>query len=55
CSFVGSEKTVREGLEDFLVKTEADELMVATAIYDHTARLRSYEILAGIQKKLNAG
>ncbi len=55
CSFVGSEKTVREGLEDFLVKTEADELMEATAIYDHTARLRSYEILAGIQRKLNAG
>jgi luciferase family oxidoreductase group 1 len=49
CSFVGSPHTVRRGLERFTEQTRADELMVASAIYDHAARLRSYEILAGIQ------
>jgi luciferase family oxidoreductase group 1 len=49
CSFVGSPQTVRAGLEKFIQQTGADELMVASAIYDHSARLRSYEILAGIK------
>ncbi len=48
CSFVGSPETVRRGLERFIQQTGADELMVASAIYDHSARLRSYEILAEI-------
>ncbi|WP_298957055.1 LLM class flavin-dependent oxidoreductase [uncultured Methylobacterium sp.] len=46
CSFVGSRETVREGLEAFVARTGADELMVASAIHDHGARVRSYEILA---------
>ena len=50
CSFVGSPETVRAGLEAFIERTGADELMVASAIYDHGARLRSYEILAELQK-----
>jgi luciferase family oxidoreductase group 1 len=55
CSFVGSPQTVRSGLERFTEQTKADELMVASAIYDHAARLRSYEILAGIaQSKMMA-
>jgi len=49
CSFVGSATTVKRDLERFLEATEADELMVATALYDHTARLRSYEILASLR------
>jgi luciferase family oxidoreductase group 1 len=48
-SFVGSAKTVSEGLERFVEETGADELIVAAAIYDHAARLRSYELLAGIE------
>ena len=48
CSFVGSPQTVRSGLERFIEQTAADELMVAAAIYDHSARLRSYELLAGV-------
>ena len=47
-SFVGSKTTVRKGLTDFVAETGADELIVAAAIYDHEARLRSYEILAEI-------
>jgi luciferase family oxidoreductase group 1 len=51
-SFVGSADTVRRGLERLVEHTNADELMVASAIYDHSARLRSYEILAGIRGTL---
>ena len=46
CSIVGSRDTVARGLERLLAKTGADELMVASAIHDDQARLRSYEILA---------
>ncbi|MBB3018438.1 luciferase family oxidoreductase group 1 [Microvirga lupini] len=53
CSFVGSAKTVREGLEGFIAETGADELIVASAIYDHAKRLRSYEILADLQKDMS--
>lgn len=45
-SFVGSPETVRDGLEAFVAETRADELIVAAAIHDHAARLRSYELLA---------
>ena len=44
-SFVGSPQTVRAGLDRLVVETEADELIVAAAIHDHTARLHSYELL----------
>jgi luciferase family oxidoreductase group 1 len=45
CSIVGSKETVRRGLEQFVRDTGVDELMVAAAIFDHKARVRSYEIL----------
>jgi len=45
-SFVGSPDTVRTQLEAFVEETAADELIVAAAIHDHAARLRSYELLA---------
>lgn len=48
-SFVGSPETVRQGLEAFIAETGVDELMVACALYDHAARLRSYELLSQIQ------
>jgi luciferase family oxidoreductase group 1 len=53
CSFVGSAKTVREGLEGFIAETGADELIVASAIYDHGKRLRSYEILADLHSEMS--
>ena len=49
CSFVGSPATVSAGLQTFVESTGADELMIASAIYDHAARLRSYELLADIK------
>ena len=46
CAFVGTGRSVAQQLEAFLAETGANELIVAGAIYDHRARLRSYEILA---------
>jgi alkanesulfonate monooxygenase SsuD/methylene tetrahydromethanopterin reductase-like flavin-dependent oxidoreductase (luciferase family) len=48
-SYVGSADAVRAGLEGVLAETGADELIVAAAIHDHAARIRSYEILAEIR------
>ena len=52
CSFVGSPATVRDGLARFIARTGADELMVASAIFDHAARKRSYELLAELRPAL---
>jgi luciferase family oxidoreductase group 1 len=46
CSVIGSPETVRSGLEALVKRTRADELMVVSDIFDHTARLRSFDILA---------
>ncbi len=45
-SFVGSPETVWRELDDFVALTKADELMIVTSIYDHEARVRSYEKVA---------
>jgi luciferase family oxidoreductase group 1 len=52
CSFVGTPDGVAPQLRAFLEKTGADELIVAAAIHDHGARLRSYELLAGLAPRL---
>jgi len=46
CSAIGSPDTVAEQLHAFIERTGADEVMVASNIYDHQARLHSYEIVA---------
>lgn len=46
CSVVGSPETVRRGLQALVEKTGADELIMAGQIFDHQARLRSFEIAA---------
>ena len=48
CTAVGSPDTVRQGLRAFIERTQADELMVTSQMFDHQARLRSYEITAGL-------
>jgi alkanesulfonate monooxygenase SsuD/methylene tetrahydromethanopterin reductase-like flavin-dependent oxidoreductase (luciferase family) len=47
-SMVGDAATVRDGLESFVAKTSADEVIVVSHIYDHSARVRSYEIMASL-------
>lgn len=46
CTAIGTVQTVRERLSDFAAHTGVDELIVASGIHDHAARLRSYEIAA---------
>lgn len=49
-SFVGGPQKVGMELQRFLDVTGADELMVTSPVYDHAARLHSYEILKGLQQ-----
>jgi luciferase family oxidoreductase group 1 len=51
-SAVGSPETVRRWLDAFIGETQADELMMTAQIYDHAARLRSFEIVAGVRDTL---
>jgi luciferase family oxidoreductase group 1 len=46
CAIVGAPETVRQGLSAFIARTGADELMVTAQIFDHSARVRSFEIAA---------
>jgi luciferase family oxidoreductase group 1 len=55
--FVGSPSTVMAKLQPMIAASQADELMVITAVYDHEARKRSYTLLAdafGLGKKAAA-
>jgi luciferase family oxidoreductase group 1 len=52
CSIVGSPETVQSGITRFVAATGADELMVTSQIFDHAARLRSYEITAQARERL---
>ncbi|MDR3431517.1 MAG: luciferase-like monooxygenase [Rouxiella aceris] len=51
-SVVGNKETVRQGLQAVLRETEADELMINGQIFDHQARLHSFEIVAQLQGDL---
>jgi luciferase family oxidoreductase group 1 len=50
---VGSAETVARGVQDFVRRTGADELMVTAQIFDHQARKRSFEILMQVHKDLS--
>ena len=52
CAAIGSPQTVRNALAAFIERTKADELMITAQIFDHSARLRSYEIAADLHKSL---
>jgi luciferase family oxidoreductase group 1 len=45
-SIVGSRDTVRAGIKALVAETAADELIVVSDVYDHAARLRSFELIA---------
>ena len=49
---VGSRETVRRHFEQLIADTAADEIMLVGQIYDHTARLRSFEIGAAVLREL---
>jgi luciferase family oxidoreductase group 1 len=50
-SFIGSVSTVKNNLESFLDTTGVQEIMVASHIFDHRLKLRSYEMIAPFFKK----
>jgi luciferase family oxidoreductase group 1 len=50
-TIIGSAKVVKEKLQAFLDETQADEIIVNGQIYDHQARLRSFEIVAEAAKR----
>jgi luciferase family oxidoreductase group 1 len=54
CAIVGGPDTVRRGIEDFIRRTGADELMVTANIFDHGKRKRSFEIVAEVHGEMNA-
>jgi luciferase family oxidoreductase group 1 len=49
---VGSLETVREGVADFIRRTSPDELIATGQIFDHSARVYSYEILEEVTARL---
>ncbi len=51
-SAVGSPGTVRTRLEELLADTEADEIIATAQIYDHAARLRSFELAAEVFREI---
>lgn len=46
CSIIGNADTVRRGIDELLERTQADELMIVSDMYDFTKRLRSFQIIA---------
>jgi alkanesulfonate monooxygenase SsuD/methylene tetrahydromethanopterin reductase-like flavin-dependent oxidoreductase (luciferase family) len=46
CASIGTLEMVRADLRNFIRQTRADELMITSQIFDHAARLRSFEIAA---------
>jgi luciferase family oxidoreductase group 1 len=51
-AIVGSDATVRAGLENLLRTTGADEVIVVTDLYEHSDRLESYARVAAVAKSI---
>lgn len=50
CSVVGNPDTVRDGLRKLIERTDADELMVVSDVFEPTSRLRSFELIAEVAR-----
>lgn len=48
CTVIGGPDTVRRGIDAFIERTSADELMIVSDLYDPQKRLRSFEIIADV-------
>jgi luciferase family oxidoreductase group 1 len=51
-SVVGGPDRVRRGLEAVIARTAADELMITSQVFDHAARLRSFEVTTEVRQTL---
>jgi len=54
CAVVGSPDTVEQGLSDFIARHRPDELVVTANVFEHAARLRSFERVAEVRERLAA-
>ncbi|MEP6937995.1 MAG: LLM class flavin-dependent oxidoreductase [Chthoniobacterales bacterium] len=52
CSAVGSAQAVRSRIEELIAETRADEIIATAQIFDHAARLRSFEIGAAVLREI---
>lgn len=51
-SFIAGQDRLAAQLQSFVAQTQVDEIMVTSHIYDHEARLKSYEIFAQAMNNL---
>lgn len=51
-AYVGTRDSVRRGLQNFVAQTGVDEVIISGHIYDHAARLKSFEIAADACKAI---
>jgi luciferase family oxidoreductase group 1 len=51
CSAIGAPATVAQSLRGFIRRTGADEIILTSQIFDHAARLRSFEIAAALLRQ----
>jgi luciferase family oxidoreductase group 1 len=54
-AIIGCPATIRAGIKALVAETAADELMVVSDIYDHAARLHSFELIAAAGREVEAG
>ena len=54
CAAIGSPTTVAHRLQSLAARTEADEMILTSQIFDHRARVRSFEIVAGLRDQVAA-
>ncbi|MES2775776.1 MAG: LLM class flavin-dependent oxidoreductase [Bacteroidota bacterium] len=52
-SFIGSPATLKTQVATFIEKTQVDEIMVTSHIYDHDARVHSYRLFADLMQQIN--
>ena len=54
CSAIGAPDTVQARMASFIEQVQPDELIITSQMFDHPARLHSYEIVAAVQAALSA-
>jgi luciferase family oxidoreductase group 1 len=52
CAVIGAPPTVQRGIAAFIERHRPDELMLTANVFDHAARLRSFELAAGVLRQL---
>lgn len=53
-SFIGGPQKLKQRIRTFLQKTQVDEIMATSHIFDHDARIRSYQLFSQIVQEISA-